>query len=530
MADRTSPEPSEDLRELSAVFDELAAERAAAQAELDRLRRRDELILNSAMEGICGLDRAGRITFANRAAGDLLGYAPSELAGQEIEVILGPASRASGSPIRLTLADGRVRSVRKEIFRRRNASTFEVEFACTPIVEDAIIVGAVITFRDVTEQRAVERIKDEFVSIVSHELRTPLTSIRGSLGLIASGMLGEVSDKAKRMLDIAVVNTDRLVRLINDILDIERMESGRVTLNKQPCNAADLMSQAAETMRSMAVESGVTLAVTPVWAPLDADPDRLLQMLTNLLSNAIRFSDWGGRVWLTAERRVGEIVFTVGDQGRGIPAEHLETIFQRFEQVDASDSREKGGTGLGLAICRSIAEQHGGRIWATSSAGEGSLFMCSVPAPNRAETRKGSLGEGEIRTATVSAMVVGRDDQITAGVASALKRCGATVFRPGDGREVARIMDGGAPNLVLIDAGMPVREGFDAVEWLLKTKRLIPVRAVAFGVTEIDGSQRRRLESAGVELWGPADLEADAVDALAAALVRDATTTQGAVR
>ena len=526
MADRTSPEPSEDLRELSAVFDELAAERAAAQAELERLRRRDELILNSAMEGICGLDRAGRITFANRAAGDLLGYAPSELAGQEIEVILGPASRASGSPIRLTLADGRVRSVRKEIFRRRNASTFEVEFACTPIVEDAIIVGAVITFRDVTEQRAVERIKDEFVSIVSHELRTPLTSIRGSLGLIASGMLGDVSDKAKRMLDIAVVNTDRLVRLINDILDIERMESGRVTLNKQPCNAADLMSQAAETMRSMAVESGITLAVTPVWAPIDADPDRLQQMLTNLLSNAIRFSDWGGRVWLTAERRVGEIVFTVGDQGRGIPTEHLETIFQRFEQVDASDSREKGGTGLGLAICRSIAEQHGGRIWATSSPGEGSLFMCSVPAPNRAETGKESLSGGE----TVSAMVVGRDDRIAAGVASALKRCGATVFRPGVGREVARIMDGGAPDLVLIDAGMPVREGFDAVEWLLKTKRLIPVRAVAFGVAEIDASRRRRLESAGVELWGPSDLEADVVDDLAAALVREAKTPQGAVR
>ena len=119
----------------------------------------------------------------------------------------------------------------------------------------------------------------------------------------------------------------------------------------------------------------------------------------------------------------------------------------------------------------------------------------------------------------MSAMVVGREDQITAGVASALKRCGATVFRPGDGREVARIMDGGAPNLVLIDAGMPVREGFDAVEWLLKTKRLIPVRAVAFGVAEIDASRRRRLESAGVEPWGPADLDADVIDDLAAALV-----------
>jgi signal transduction histidine kinase len=192
-------------------------------------------------------------------------------------------------------------------------------------------------------------------------------------------MLGEVPARGQRMLDIAITNSDRLVRLINDILDIEKLDSGAVKMNLQQSNAADLMTQAAETMRTLANESGISLALTPVWAQLYVDPDRVLQALTNLLSNAIKFSEWGGRVWMSAERRDGEIVFEVRDQGRGIPQHRLETIFERFQQVDASDSREKGGTGLGLSICRSIVEQHGGRIWVESAPGKGSTFRFTLP-------------------------------------------------------------------------------------------------------------------------------------------------------
>lgn len=137
---------------------------------------------------------------------------------------------------------------------------------------------------DITDRKEVDRLKDEFVSVVSHELRTPLTSIRGSLGLLASGRLGTLQEKGQRMLDIAVANTDRLVRLINDILDIERMQSGKIAMQKQECNAADLMTQAAEVMRAMAEKAGVTLFVVPHSTPLWADPDRILQTLTNLIS------------------------------------------------------------------------------------------------------------------------------------------------------------------------------------------------------------------------------------------------------
>lgn len=235
------------------------------------------------------------------------------------------------------------------------------------------------SLRDVTERREIDRMKDEFVSVVSHELRTPLTAIRGSLGLLQNGARGTLLGKAQRWVEIAVTNTDRLGRLINDILDIERIESGQVALEKKPCDVAEIIDQVAVLMRDMAERAGVTLVTAPVPACLWADPDRIMQILTNLVSNAIKFSSEGGTVELTAHLQGEQILFRVRDQGRGIPADKLETIFERFEQVDTSDSRAKGGTGLGLAICRSIAQQHDGRIWTESILGEGSTFFLTLP-------------------------------------------------------------------------------------------------------------------------------------------------------
>jgi signal transduction histidine kinase len=234
-------------------------------------------------------------------------------------------------------------------------------------------------FRDVTARLEIEKMKDEFVSTVSHELRTPLTSIRGALGLLTAGVLNAEPAKARRMLEIAVANTDRLIRLINDILDIERIESGRVKLEKRSCPAASLMVQAMNSVRELADRAGVKLELFPISTNVLADPDRVVQALTNLLGNAIKFSPPSSAVTLRATPRQGEMLFEVKDQGRGIPADKLRVIFERFQQVDASDGREKGGTGLGLAICRSIVDQHGGRIWAESELGKGSSFYFTLP-------------------------------------------------------------------------------------------------------------------------------------------------------
>jgi len=241
-----------------------------------------------------------------------------------------------------------------------------------------------------SQRSELDTLKDEFISTVSHELRTPLTSIRGALGLLSSGIIGDVDAKALNLLRIAVTNTDRLIRLINDILDLERMESGRAPLQIRRCSLRDLAQQAIDTMTPMADANTVHLALEPSTVAqaaypealfFDGDADRILQVLTNLLSNAIKFSPPGTEIHLRSRRiDANEAEIQVRDQGRGIPADKLESIFERFHQVDASDSRAMGGTGLGLAICRSIIAQHGGRIWATSIPTKGSTFHFTLPA------------------------------------------------------------------------------------------------------------------------------------------------------
>jgi hypothetical protein len=222
---------------------------------------------------------------------------------------------------------------------------------------------------DITRYHRVEQLRNQFVSIVSHELRTPLTSIRGALALVASGRLGSLPNDGQEMLDMAVRNTERLGRLLDDILDLERMESGQLTMTKQPCSARGLAEQAAVAMRPMAEQAAVRLEVAGAAAMVFADPYRVVQAIANLLSNAIKFSPPGATVWVTAEPRRGEVLICVQDQGRGIPPDKLEAIFGRFEQVDASDTRDKGGSGLGRPSAAASSSSTAGRSGSRAPSG-----------------------------------------------------------------------------------------------------------------------------------------------------------------
>ncbi|MEC4812823.1 MAG: PAS domain-containing protein [Scytonema sp. PMC 1069.18] len=249
-----------------------------------------------------------------------------------------------------------------------------------PLLSDTEeLIGHVGIVEDITEKRAIEEMKNEFISIVSHELRTPLASIRGSLGLLAAGTLDDQPEMVKQMLDIAVSDTDRLVRLVNDILDLERLEANNIILDKRWCDTSDLMEKSVEALQPLAAQNSVMLSIIPTSLQVMADPDRIVQTLINLISNAIKFSPSTSTITLIAEDLSDSILFKVQDQGRGIPDDKLEAIFGRFQQVYVDDFRQKGGTGLGLAICRSIIHQHGGRIWVESVLGKGSVFYFTLP-------------------------------------------------------------------------------------------------------------------------------------------------------
>lgn len=374
------------LRDLASIV-----ERELASSELSRTT--EELvtsqshiagILSAAGDGIIGLDPNGRVSFANPAACALLRADVDDLVGAHLH---DTAHRlADGSPFpwtdcptHRTLHDGTPGRVTNETFIRADSTHFSVEFTATAVHTGDRITGAVLVFQDISRRREVDALKDEFVSIVSHELRTPLTSIRGSLGLLASGALGPIDPRGQRMIEIAVESTDRLVRLVNDILDLERLRSGRSAFTPSAVQLASLMLAAGRQVEPAAKAAAIDIVITPVELQMDLDEDRILQVLTNLIGNAIKFSASGGGVELTGTVCSDEVILVVSDHGRGIPTDALNRIFEPFEQVDASDARAKGGTGLGLAISRGIVERHGGRIWAESTWGHGARFSVALP-------------------------------------------------------------------------------------------------------------------------------------------------------
>ena len=357
--------------------------RSREQDRVEELHRTQEILLDTIEDGICGADRNGLASLVNPAAGRLLGAPPEELAGFSVHDLLHgamPGGNSCTEECVLLRALTRKLSASAEItVYRRDGRSFPAEFSLTPILEQGRYTGSVLSFRDISQRFALDRMKDEFVSTVSHELRTPLTSIRGALGLLSAGLLGTVSDKAANLLRIALSNSDRLVRLINDILDLERIQSGREPLTFRPISLSEIVRQAIDGMQPVADAAGVQLIHDANQVQLSADPDRMLQVITNLLSNAVKFSPEGATVSVTLREGSSGVTLSVIDQGRGIPADKLDSIFDRFQQVDASDSRQKGGSGLGLAICRTIIQQHGGRIWAERNNVCGSTFRVALP-------------------------------------------------------------------------------------------------------------------------------------------------------
>lgn len=229
------------------------------------------------------------------------------------------------------------------------------------------------------EQARAQQVREQFVSVTSHELRTPLTAIRGAIGLLEAGLVDPASEKGKRALAIASENADRLVRLVNDLLDLERLDSGRLTIVPAPTLTDRMVREAIDAVGPLASEAEVRVETEIGVDEVVCDRDRIVQTLTNLLTNSVKFSPPGSTIRLQVADAADEVVFRVIDHGRGIPEHQLEAVFERFAQVDVDDARSKGGSGLGLPICRTIVQQHGGTIWAERRSGGGTTMTFTLP-------------------------------------------------------------------------------------------------------------------------------------------------------
>lgn len=361
------------------------AARDRARLRSDDLATRQEAIFDSAKDGMIVLNGSGSIESLNPAAARMFGFAPQDLLRRDIGVLyeIAPNRGQIESFLRRLKANGgeSTGEVQEFVGRRRNGTVFPLEVSVSPVLlADSTLFVAVC--RDISERREIEQIKGEFVATVSHELRTPLTSIAGSLGLITGGAVGVIPAKALRLIQIAQSNSARLVRLINDILDIEKIEAGRMTFDIKPIALDHILRRAIRDNAGFAAEYGVQveLAPLPPDAAVLADEDRLTQVITNLLSNAVKFSPPGGTVRLSVDALDRRFRISVADQGEGIPEAFRDRIFGKFAQADNSDTRAKGGTGLGLSIVREIVTRLGGSVSYDSQIGEGTTFHVDLPA------------------------------------------------------------------------------------------------------------------------------------------------------
>lgn len=431
--------------------------KAIMQTRDEALRRQS--ILDSTMDGIVTLNPSGSFESANAAMLKMFGYSAGDLMRRDAGILFAdqlPTGRVAEALRDLDMSTHRDRPgsdrPREFVARRKDGSEFEIEVSVSsmPLAEGARYVAVI---RDITERRRVERMKTEFVSTVSHELRTPLTSIAGSLGLLAGGAAGRLGERAERLLTIANNNAARLVRLINDILDIEKIESGKMPFDNRDLELRAELEALIEENRSYADGYGAKVQLIAPEAPAHvlADHDRLAQVITNLLSNAVKFSSPGGTVDVILEAGPHWHRISVADRGSGIPDEFRDRIFGKFAQADSSDTRQKGGTGLGLSIAREIVRRLEGSIWFESEPGVGTTFHVDLPANKPTAT-----------SGTVSRVLLCAEESEGA-LQQTLREAGCDVVAASDARTTSSKLETGSYEGIIVDMGLQNGEAIEII-------------------------------------------------------------------
>ncbi|WP_164887271.1 PAS domain S-box protein [Hahella sp. KA22] len=472
------------------------SERKASELALKDREARVHAIVDTVVDGIITIDGTGLIETFNPAAERIFGYAARDVIGANVSILMPEPyhSEHDGYIAKfMQTGEAKVIGIGREVTgRRRDGSTFPMDLAVSEMTVDGRrkFTGVV---RDISERKKMERQKDEFVATVSHELRTPLTAIGGALGLVLGQCGEQLPENVRKMLQVAYRNCGRLTLLINDILEIEKLESGALKFELEDLDLSSLVQRSLEDHKEFAGKYQVQLRYSgpPTGSCVHADERRIHQVMSNLISNAVKYSVRGGSVEISVSGRQNTLRVHVKDYGKGIPENFHGRIFERFAQADSSDTRAQGGTGLGLSIAKAIVEHHGGEIGFSTKANEGTEFYFDLPMKRSEKKRKTRRHP--------CALICEEEPDLANLLAKAVQAEGLCCEIAADAATALRRLDENDYCLLVVDTNLSDDGGFT----LLRSLRHVPGsdQLPLLAITE-DGYNSEadpRLESVGVK-------------------------------
>lgn len=479
----------------------------AAQEEASKR----QAILESIAEGVLVADARGEVIMMNAAAERILGLRREEVLGRPIQHfagLYGPAWQEWTASLRRWLASPHGQP--PTLFMRYELPPEGrfITIHAAPVMMGTEFLGTVSVFRDITPEVEADRAKTEFISTVSHELRTPMTSIKGYVDLLLLGSAGPLTEMQRRFLQIVKANADRLKMLVDDLLDISRIESGRLQLDLRPVPLEAAVEAAVTSLKARIDEKQQHLEIDlpDFLPPVQADQDRLVQILMNLVSNAHKYTPAGGSIRIRARPEGEEIHVEVSDTGIGIPAEALPRIFERFFRVDDPRVHETPGTGLGLSIVKALVEMHGGRIWVESELGRGSTFHFTIPIASEAPIPEAGLPAAPVRPDGASQILIVEDDRHIADLlVQHLERAGYRTLVAHRGEEALRLAREERPQLITLDIYLPDLDGFTVLERLKADPETAEIPVI---IVSVMADRQRGVRLGAVDVLGkPVDAE-----------------------